>query len=209
MPRMDGYELARAIRGHERQTGLDAHADRRADGERDAGRARQVRGRRDGRLRGQADDDPGARREAAAVAPRARLAGARAASGRPRASNGRGLDEAVLDELTGGDPALTASLLADFVETSRGDLRALADAVDGARSRAARRQAHRIMGASRIVGATELAALASGSRAPPRRNPAIGRTSARSSTGSTPSWRSSRRRFPRSAADQRLCAGLS
>ena len=35
-----------------------AHADHGPDGERDAGRAREVRGRRHGRLRGQADDDP-------------------------------------------------------------------------------------------------------------------------------------------------------
>ena len=39
------------------------------------------------------------------------------------------LDEAVLGETTGGDPEFAASLLADFVETSRGDLEALGDAI--------------------------------------------------------------------------------
>ena len=65
MPRLDGYELARAIRARERETGSRAHADHRAQRQRDAGRAEEVPGRRDGRLRGQADDDPRARRPAA------------------------------------------------------------------------------------------------------------------------------------------------
>ena len=129
MPRMDGYELARAIRGHERQTGLErtpivALTANVMQGE----PAKCARGR-DGRLRGQADDDPGARLEAAALAPRARMAGARAAATAGEASRGAALDDGVLDELTGGDPAFAASLLADFVETSRSDLRALDDAI--------------------------------------------------------------------------------
>ena len=73
--------------------------------------------------------------------------------------NGAGLDATVLDELTGGDPALTASLLSDFLATSRDDLRALAAAVETHDHEQLRRQAHRIVGASRIVGADALAAL--------------------------------------------------
>jgi two-component system, NarL family, sensor histidine kinase EvgS len=71
------------------------------------------------------------------------------------------LDEAVLDELTNGDSAFAASLLADFVEASRGDLDELSAAVASRDHAGTRRQAHRIVGAGRVVGATELVAIAS------------------------------------------------
>ena len=48
--------------------GLAAHADHGADRQRHARRARAVPGRRHGRLRREADDDPAARRQAAEVA---------------------------------------------------------------------------------------------------------------------------------------------
>jgi len=86
-------------------------------------------------------------------------AGTAVATGGERA--GALLDEAVLDDLTGGDPAFGALLLADFVETSRGDLRALSDAVAARDHAGVRRQAHRFVGAGRVVGATELVAVAS------------------------------------------------
>ena len=116
---------------------------------------------RDGRLRGQADDDPGARRRSCG-------GGSPGSNGRRprhrhrrRASRGRrSIEAAVLDELTGGDPAFAASLLADFVETSRSDLRALGEAIAARDHVAARTQAHRVKGAGRIVGATELVAVA-------------------------------------------------
>ena len=75
-------------------------------------------------------------------------------------ANGAGFDGTVLDELTGGDPALAASLLSDFLTTSRADLQALADAVEARDHEQLRRQAHRIVGAGRIVGADELVTLA-------------------------------------------------
>jgi two-component system sensor histidine kinase EvgS len=62
--------------------------------------------------------------------------------------------------LTGGDAALTASMLSDFIATSRDDLRALDEAAATRDHEQLRRQAHRIAGAGRIVGAGELAALA-------------------------------------------------
>ena len=117
-----------------------------------------MRGRRDGRLRGQADDDPRAGRQAAPLAAGARLAGG--AESTPRATNGAVLDSTALDELTGGDPALIASVLRDFIATSRDDLRAVAEAAAAHDHEQLRRQAHRIAGAGRIVGAGELAALA-------------------------------------------------
>ena len=162
MPRMDGYELARAIRGHEQQTAARRTPIVALTANVMQGEPEQVRGRRDGRLRGQADDDPGAGRASC-------TAGCRSSTGprsrfRPADENGAGLDGAVLDELTGGDPALTASVLSDFLATSRDDLRALADAVAAHDHEQLRRQAHRIAGAGRIVGADELAALAQADR---------------------------------------------
>ena len=70
------------------------------------------------------------------------------------------IDAGVLDELTGGDPAVAASVLQDFVEASRADVAALEAAVTGGDIDEVRRQAHRVKGASRIVGARRLALLA-------------------------------------------------
>ena len=72
----------------------------------------------------------------------------------------RAIDTAVLDGLTGGDPEMAASVLLDFLEATRADI----DAAQLARSRGqvdeVRRQAHRIKGAARLVGARRLARLA-------------------------------------------------
>ena len=70
------------------------------------------------------------------------------------------VDAALLEELTAGDPALAADLLRDFFESSRADLAALEEAI-GARNRdEARRQAHRLKGASRVLGLHALSDLA-------------------------------------------------
>jgi two-component system sensor histidine kinase EvgS len=75
----------------------------------------------------------------------------------PGAPNGDGLlDPAMLDELTGGDADLAASLVADFVATTQADLRALEVALSARELDQVRRQAHRIKGAARIVGAHEI-----------------------------------------------------
>jgi HPt (histidine-containing phosphotransfer) domain-containing protein len=72
-------------------------------------------------------------------------------------SNGHGLlDAALLGELSGGDAELAAGMVADFVETSRIDLAALRMALGAHDADEARRQAHRIKGAARIVGAHEM-----------------------------------------------------
>jgi signal transduction histidine kinase/CheY-like chemotaxis protein/HPt (histidine-containing phosphotransfer) domain-containing protein len=161
MPRMDGYELARAIRGHEQEAGLErtpivALTANVMQGEpaksADAGM-----------------DDFAAKPTTIpvlasklhrwlpaltwpALEPPSRVAASEL---------GALLDDAVLDDLTAGDAAFAASLLADFVEASRGDLRALSDAVAARDHDGARRQAHRIVGAGRMVGATELVGVAS------------------------------------------------
>ena len=70
------------------------------------------------------------------------------------------IDGSVLNELTGGDDDLAAAVLVDFVDSSGSDLAALRVALAGASADEVRRQAHRIKGASRTVGARQVAALA-------------------------------------------------
>jgi signal transduction histidine kinase/CheY-like chemotaxis protein len=70
------------------------------------------------------------------------------------------IDRAVLEELTGGDPEVAAGVLQDFMEASRADVEALQAAVTAGYRDDVRRQAHRLKGASRLVGARRLAELA-------------------------------------------------
>jgi signal transduction histidine kinase/HPt (histidine-containing phosphotransfer) domain-containing protein/ActR/RegA family two-component response regulator len=73
----------------------------------------------------------------------------------PGLAPGPAYDLAALEELTGGDAVLIAEVIADFVASCRSDLvelqRLLPEAPDEAR-----RQAHRIKGAARMVGAREV-----------------------------------------------------
>ena len=160
MPRMDGYELARAIRGHERRSGLERTPIV-------ALTANVMQGEPAKCAEAGMDDFAAKPTTIPVLAAKLRrwlpaLEWSAPAPPRPVAGEpGAQLDEAVLDELTGGDPAFAASLLADFVETSRSDLRALGDAIAARDHATARTQAHRVKGAGRIVGATELVAVAS------------------------------------------------
>ncbi len=74
--------------------------------------------------------------------------------------DGGAIDRAALDELTGGDAELAAAILVDYIDTSGSDLAALRAALAGASTDDVRRQAHRIKGASRTVGAYHVATLA-------------------------------------------------
>lgn len=157
MPRMDGYDLARAIRRHERETAAERTPIV-------ALTANVMQGEPDKCAAAGMDDFAAKPTTIPVLAAKLhrwlptldwRVEPVRAGD-----QNGAGLDGAVLDELTGGDPALTASVLSDFIGTSREDLRALADAAATHDHEQLRRQAHRIAGAGRIVGAGELAALA-------------------------------------------------
>jgi HPt (histidine-containing phosphotransfer) domain-containing protein len=74
--------------------------------------------------------------------------------------NGARFGGAVLDDLTGGDEQLLAAVMSDFISATNADVVALAGAIDAQDYVRVRRSAHRIVGASRIVGAAELAALA-------------------------------------------------
>ena len=160
---MDGYELARAIRRHEAEVGaaripilalsanvMQGEPERcRAAGMDDfaakpttipfmAAKLRQWLSH----LEWLSDHEP------------------RAAANDSLAAADSVFDFAALAEVSGGDAELSASLLGDFVDSTRTDLQGLDAAVADTNLDEARRQAHRIKGAARIVGATAIAALA-------------------------------------------------
>jgi CheY-like chemotaxis protein/HPt (histidine-containing phosphotransfer) domain-containing protein len=70
------------------------------------------------------------------------------------------VDMELVAEITAGDPILTENLLRDFVASSRTDLAEIAVAVAECDLERIRRPAHRLKGASLIVGANRLADLA-------------------------------------------------
>jgi signal transduction histidine kinase/HPt (histidine-containing phosphotransfer) domain-containing protein len=72
------------------------------------------------------------------------------------------IDHAVLGELTGGDATMTAEILDDFVDATTADLTRLDRALSADDLEVARRLAHRIKGAGGVVGARRVADLASG-----------------------------------------------
>ena len=155
MPRMDGYELARTIRRHEQQT----RAERTPIV---ALTANVMQGEPDKCAAAGMDDFAAKPTTIPVLAAKLHrwLPGLEWPVEPAQPGNGTGLDGAVLYELTGGDTALTASVLNDFITTSREDMRALASAAAVHDHEQLRRQAHRIAGAGRIVGAGELAMLA-------------------------------------------------
>ena len=162
MPEMDGFELARAIRSHEAETGaaripilaLSANV---MQGEPDRCRAAGM-------------DDFAAKpttipflaaklrqwlphldwpQQAETQAPMHALA----------AGDGV-LDLAVLAEVTGGDAELATAIIEDFLASTHVDLDALDDALAAGELDQARRYAHRIKGTARTVGAHAIAKLA-------------------------------------------------
>jgi two-component system, NarL family, sensor histidine kinase EvgS len=157
MPRMDGYELARAIRSHEQQTAAERTPIV-------ALTANVMQGEPEKCAAAGMDDFAAKPTTIPVLATKLhRWLPALDWSVEPAATaspNGAALDGSVLDEVTGGDPALAASVLSDFVATSRADMRSLESAAAACDHEQLRRQAHRIAGAARIVGAGELAALA-------------------------------------------------
>jgi HPt (histidine-containing phosphotransfer) domain-containing protein len=70
------------------------------------------------------------------------------------------LDRTVLAEISGGSLEVERDVLADFASTTRGDLDLLLKAVTAADAVRAGREAHKIKGASRLVGALALSAAA-------------------------------------------------
>lgn len=158
MPRMDGYELAQAIRRHERRSGrhrtpvvaLSANV---MQGEPE--QARQVG----------MDDFMAKPTTIPFLAARLRhwlpdLAWDPAATPDDAPAGEDALDIAALDILTGGDDAAARAVLDDFLATTRGDLGALREAVARRHPRDVQRAAHRIRGAALTVGAGPMARLA-------------------------------------------------
>ncbi len=73
---------------------------------------------------------------------------------------GPAIDQSALDELTGGDQDLGRDIVTRYLESLGDDLEALWQALRDGDADALRRQAHRIAGASRTVGAHAVAAQA-------------------------------------------------
>ena len=67
------------------------------------------------------------------------------------------LDRSVLLELAGGDEAMAATFLVDFLDSTASDVEGLGALVAARDAEGIRRDAHRIKGAARMVGATTLA----------------------------------------------------
>ena len=157
MPRLDGYGLARRIRAEEHRTGrgrtpIVALSANVMEGEPDRCRAAGM-------------DDFGAKPTTIPfLASRLRqwlphlewtAEQEPPASAAPPATESL-IDPVALEELTGGDRALATELVADFLGTSQADLRELETAIEEHDLETVGRQAHRIKGAARIVGARRL-----------------------------------------------------
>jgi signal transduction histidine kinase/DNA-binding NarL/FixJ family response regulator len=166
MPVMDGIDLARAIRRHEAEADL-AHTPIVAL------TANVMPGESERCLSAGMDDflsKPAPMPVLAAMLRRwmpelawaaeshDETAGAPGSSSLPEP--GAVIDTATLDEMTGGDAALAADILVDFVASVRADMDALDFAVTARDAEDLRRQAHRLRGASRMVGADQVSLLA-------------------------------------------------
>ncbi len=162
MPRMDGYQLARAIREEEARRGL-------ARTPIVALTASALKGE-DARCLAAGMDDymakpvglqtlgaclqrwlPHVAAHAAAAAP----AGSEGAP-LPQLAQPPTLDLSVLHDLTGGDPAEVRALLADFLASTDDDLAQLEALREAGDLPGLTRQAHKVKGAARLVGAVEL-----------------------------------------------------
>jgi PAS domain S-box-containing protein len=178
MPRMDGYQLAQAIREEEARRGLPRTPIV-------ALTASALKGEAERCLTAGMDDymakpvgiaTLGAclqrwlpHTAAAAPVPAALGASIQAAnnlrviaseSGLPQLVHPPTLDPAVLADLTGGDPVDTRALLLDFLGSTGEDLAQLEALRGSGDLHGMTRQAHKIKGAARLVGALELAAAA-------------------------------------------------
>jgi signal transduction histidine kinase/CheY-like chemotaxis protein len=165
MPRMDGFELAQAIR-------RDEHDERREGSARVpiiALTASVMQGEPE-RCRAAGMDDFAAKpttipflagklRQWLPHVEWAPAAAPRDAAPSDAVADGP-IDASVLAELTGGDAELAADVLDEFVTTTRGDLDALGGSCARHELDDVRQKAHRIRGAARAVGAQRLADVA-------------------------------------------------
>ncbi|HEY0502404.1 MAG TPA: ATP-binding protein [Lysobacter sp.] len=172
MPRLDGYGLARAIRDEEAQHGL-----RRTPIV--ALTASALKGEAERCLAAGMDDYlakpvavsvlatclqrwlphtvPASGDGAVPTQVAADQDAAAVAGGLPQLASPPLLDFAVLHELSGDDDGETRALLGDFLDATAQDLAGVAAAREAGDVPALTRQAHKVKGAARLVGAVELA----------------------------------------------------
>ena len=175
MPRMDGYQLARAIREEEARrdlpripivaltaSALKGEAERCLDAGMDDYMAKPVGVPTLGAClqrwlphTAASQPMPALQGDAIQAANNAQVEAM--AAGLPQLAHPPALDPAVLAELTAGDLAETRVLLADFMTSTGDDLATLEHLRGNGDLQGMTRQAHKIKGAARLVGAQELA----------------------------------------------------
>jgi PAS domain S-box-containing protein len=166
MPKMDGYELIAAIREEERRRNLPRTPVV-------ALTAAAMRGEAEKCVEAGMDDyltKPVSLNTLSRCLYRwlPHLAGAAAGPDGPEAALPRlpqsdlppPVDEAALEEISGGDAATARAILVDFLDTSDQDLQALRHALEGGEPQLAAREAHRLRGAAGLVGARQVVATA-------------------------------------------------
>ncbi len=161
MPRLDGYDLARAIRQHEADHGWARTPIVALTANVMHGEPQRCRDAGMDDFAAKPTTIPFLAAKLAAWLPHLELAEVTATPLETLREDPAGpIDRRVLDELTGGDAPTTAAVLRDFVESSAADLAALDDAAGRSDLDDLRRQAHRIKGSSAVVGATRATAAA-------------------------------------------------
>jgi signal transduction histidine kinase/CheY-like chemotaxis protein/HPt (histidine-containing phosphotransfer) domain-containing protein len=165
MPRLDGYGLAQAIRGHEAEHGWPRTPIMALTANVMHGEPQRCRAAGMDDFAAKPTTIPLLAAKLRAWLPHVELPPAvdevepeGGAEGAP--GDDAVLDRTVLDELTGGDAALAASILVDFVASTTDDAARLGAALEIGDLDAVRRDAHRIKGAGGAVGARHITALA-------------------------------------------------
>ena len=162
MPKMDGYELIAAIREEERRRSLPRTPVV-------ALTAAAMRGEAEKCLEAGMDDyltkpvglDTLSRRLHRWLPHLAPVDPAPTASrALPQGDQPPPVDESVLAEISGGDAATARAILAEFLDASDQDLRALHQSLQGGEPQLAAREAHRLRGAAGLVGARQVVATA-------------------------------------------------
>ena len=175
MPRMDGYQLARAIREEEVQRGLPrvpivaltasalkGEAERCLEAGMDDYMAKPVGVPTLGAclqrwLPHTAASQPVPVAQGASIQAANNAQMVAMEAGLPQLAHPATLDPAVLADLTGGDATEIRLLLADFLDSTGDDLAQLEHLRTAGDLSGMTRQAHKIKGAARLVGALELA----------------------------------------------------
>ncbi len=179
MPRMDGYQLARSIREEEARTGkprtpivaltasaLKGEAERCLAAGMDDYMAKPVSIPTMGAclqrwMPHTASAQPVSPELGVSIQVANNQRVLMAEAGLPQLAHPPTLDESILAELTGGDSSQAHDLLDDFLDSTRDDLAQLEGMRRDGNMHGLTRQAHKVKGAARIVGAVELADAAS------------------------------------------------